>query len=65
MIVRHVLLDGGPVSPLFGVGDLGFVGVNVQESGEDTRGVSESDNGTEGSETQGRYLAADGSREGH
>ena len=62
--VHHVLSGGGPDSPPFWGGYLGFVGGDVQEVGGDTFEVPKADNGTEGSATEGRVLAVFGSIEG-
>ena len=43
--VRYVLSGGGPGSPPFGGGDLGFVIGHVQEAGGGTRGFPKADNG--------------------
>ena len=44
--VRHVLSGGGPGSPPFWGGDLGFDRGDVQEARGGTHGVTKADNGT-------------------
>ena len=46
MSVRNVLSGGGPGSPTFGGGDLGFVGGDVPETVGGARGIPKVDNGT-------------------
>ena len=62
--VRHDLSSGGPVSPSFWCGDLGFSRGNVQESIGGSRGFPTKDNKPEGSATEGRDMEAGGSRDG-
>ena len=62
--VRHVLSSGGPGSPPFWGGDLGFVRGDVQEAGGGTRGFPKVYNGEEGGAMRGRDMVAGGSREG-
>ena len=63
--VHHILLRGGPDSPPFWVGDLGFVRSGVQEAVVTTLGFTKADNRVEGGETGGRDLEEVSSREVH
>ena len=62
--VRHFLSRSDSDSPPFWGGGLGFIRVNVQESGDGTYGFPKADNRVEVGATVGRDLATGGSREG-
>ena len=62
--VRHVLSCGGPGSPPFWGGDLGFVIRDVHESGGVTCGFTKADIETEGGTMEQQDLAEVVSREG-
>ena len=55
--VLHVLSSGGPVSPNFWGGDLGFVRGDVQEARRVSCGFPTEDNEAEGDATEGRDMA--------
>ena len=62
--VCHVLLSGGPVSPPFRGGYLGFVRGNFQEARGVSRGFPTSYNESEGGEIEGHYMEVGCSRYG-
>ena len=64
MSVHHVLLSGGPVSPTFGGGDLGFVRGNAHEDRGGLRWFPVEDNKVEGGETEGQDMVKGDSRDG-